>query len=52
MAENGTSLRTIEMPHKFIVSTMIVDRENVYCGTNQNLILTYDLAVRFVFAYI
>lgn len=44
-ATTGLLLRSIAVPHKATVYSILLDGGNMHCGTNQNMILTYDFTV-------
>lgn len=45
-AISGLLLRSIQVPLKITVYSILLDGGNIHCGTNQNIILTYDFAVK------
>lgn len=44
-AISGLLLRSIQVPLKITVNSILLDGSNIHCGTNQNFTLTYDFLV-------
>lgn len=47
-AQTGLLLRTIEVPDKVTIYSLLLDGGIIHCGTNQNKIISYEFTVSFV----
>lgn len=44
-AISGLLLRTIEVPEKLTIYSILLDGGQLYCGTNKNLVFRYEFTV-------
>lgn len=44
-ASSGLLLRTIEVPDKITVYSILLDGGIIHCGTNQNKVISYEFGV-------
>lgn len=44
-AISGLLLRTIEVPDKLTIYSILLDGGQLYCGTNKNLVFRYEFTV-------
>ena len=47
-AVSGLLLRTIEVPDKLTIYSILLHGGQLYCGTNKNLIFCYEFTVSFI----